>query len=178
MIHNGDVNSAVTKYLVGESELINFKTFSNQLSGAGFRLTSAGVKARGKEYSDVIIEGEQVEFNFDYEAEQGVGERINLSLHLKNSSGATVFSFSHIRDEVPLQPGKMRLTGLFPKRFLNVGQYYISILVVENRKLVVAEEKDVLSFVITMKESDLGTFMGREPGDIKPGFEWTHTSNE
>jgi len=178
MIHNGDVNSAVTKYLVGESELINFKSFHHQLSGSGFRLTSAGVKALGKEYSDVIIEGEQLEFTFDYEADPGVGERINLSVHLKNSSGATVFSFSHIRDEVSLLPGKMRLTGVFPKRFLNVGQYYISILVVEDRKKVVAEERDVLSFVITMKESELGTFMGREPGDIKPGFEWTIASNE
>lgn len=173
LLFNGDVNTGVTKYLVGNAELINHKQFNDQLSLPDFKLISAGVRASSKPFNETIFEGEALEFVFEYEAEKEAAKHYNFSFHLKNEMGNTIFSFSHLRDGLDLQDGHHHLQCNFPTRFLNVGQYYLTIMIVRDKKRAVLEERDALSFVVTMKEGILGAYMGKEPGDIKPGFHWT-----
>jgi hypothetical protein len=44
--------------------------------------------------------------------------------------------------------------------------------VVKDKKKVIHEEVDVLTFPISAQVGLLGGWMGKEPGDLKPGFSW------
>ena len=50
---------------------------------------------------------------------------------------------------------------------------YISLYVIENAKATIFVEKDVMSFNVQEGERPIGSWMGREPGYIKPKFDWT-----
>jgi len=45
---------------------------------------------------------------------------------------------------------------------------------VKDRKNVVLMERDIVSFTVVNKGGQLGAWMGREPGFLKPGFVWEH----
>jgi lipopolysaccharide transport system ATP-binding protein len=176
LLFNGEVNEGVTKYLVGNQELINHKHFDDTtLNHEDIRVLSAGVRSKAKSFKDTMFEGEALEYVFTYDLTSPEASTYSFTFHLKNSMGNTMFSFTHTRDGMQLQRGMNEIICTFPEQFLNVGQYYLTIMVVKDRKKVIMEEKDVLSFVVSMIEGQLGAYMGREPGDLKPGFIWTNT---
>jgi lipopolysaccharide transport system ATP-binding protein len=60
----------------------------------------------------------------------------------------------------------------FPKGFLNIGTYFLSFFIIQDKKRSVFVEKDIICFQVTHGERGLGAWMGKEPGFIKPKFEW------
>lgn len=178
MTNIGPVDDVVSSYLMGNSQIEGYVEFTKPISKEGFSVFSVGVKALNKEYSEVMVEGEPVVFTLKYFFDPNSSDSYHVTFTLKNDSGNTLFTFSHLRDEIELKKGENELICTLPKRFLNVGQYYLSFIVVKNRKVLVHEEKDVLGFPISAKVGELGAWMGREPGDLKPGFEWTINQNQ
>ena len=49
----------------------------------------------------------------------------------------------------------------------------IDLYVVKNRSQVFLVENDVVSFTLGNRQADLGSWMGREPGDVTPKFDYT-----
>lgn len=60
-----------------------------------------------------------------------------------------------------------------PANFLNWGNYMVDLFVVKDRSNVLLIESDVVSFTLANKQADLGSWMGREPGDVTPKFDYT-----
>jgi len=63
---------------------------------------------------------------------------------------------------------------MFPDNFFQSGNYSLSIFVVEDKRSAIFIEKDIFIFTVVDRARELGVFMGREPGYIKPQFNWTN----
>jgi lipopolysaccharide transport system ATP-binding protein len=48
----------------------------------------------------------------------------------------------------------------------------LSLFFVEDRKEAILIEKDVLVFTVVDGPRELGIYMGKEPGFIRPNFKW------
>ena len=68
--------------------------------------------------------------------------------------------------------GYNHLKCIIPEGFLNIGTYYLSVYLIEDSKTTLFVEKDIISFNIQEGKRNIGGWMGREPGFIKPVFEW------
>ena len=58
---------------------------------------------------------------------------------------------------------------------MNWGGYAIDLFVVEDSVRPFIVERDIVSFVISNKMNRIGTYMGKEPGDIRPVFDFVET---
>jgi lipopolysaccharide transport system ATP-binding protein len=85
-----------------------------------------------------------------------------------------LFTFSSAQQYADFSLGKNRVSCSIPKGFLNVGRYYISLYVICNSKDTLAVFQNVLTFEVVFGTRDLGSWMQKEPGFIKPTFNWRH----
>jgi lipopolysaccharide transport system ATP-binding protein len=83
-----------------------------------------------------------------------------------------LFTISHISNKLKLKEGLNKIKCTLPEGFLNVGTYYLSFYVIEDEKTCLFVENDIMFFTIQEGERPLGSWMGREPGFIKPKFDW------
>ena len=87
-----------------------------------------------------------------------------------------MFSFSSSKFTT-LKNGDNLLITKIPERFLQPGQYYLHFFLIENKKRDIYIEKDILSFNVVNGERQIGAYMGKEPGYIRPNFNWINESN-
>jgi lipopolysaccharide transport system ATP-binding protein len=59
-----------------------------------------------------------------------------------------------------------------PAYFFQSGTYYLSLFVISKTQKAILIEKDVMTFLVTDGDRLMGAYMGREPGDIRPQFNW------
>ena len=86
--------------------------------------------------------------------------------------GENMFSFGSGQI---FKKGKNKLSFKIPAGFFQSGTFSLMFLLVEDKKRVIKHERDVFSFTIVDGGSaELGAYMGREPGYIRPRFEWTN----
>ena len=60
----------------------------------------------------------------------------------------------------------------FPADFLQAGTYHLKFLLVEKRKRPIFVEDRIFSFNVVNSEREIGVYMGKEPGSIKPSLIW------
>jgi len=185
LLRNGELvmqntsERVVAEYLVGGQNLSTHKTFTDdEFKADAVTIHEILIKGAGLQPEEPLVEGEPLEMHTYLHVEPGQASRYQLTFHMVNEQGDPIFSFSHRRDKVKLIDGLNKLVCHFPARFFNTGTFYLSVLVVRDRKFVIRHEKDLLSFVVTAKTKNLGRFMGKEPGSLKPSFDWTFLPNE
>ena len=98
-------------------------------------------------------------------------ERYHITYHLYNELGEPLFSFSS-KDKIKLKKGTNKLTCIFPENFFQSGNYSLSLFVVVDKRTAIFKENDIFIFTMVDRARELGVFMGREPGYIKPQFDW------
>lgn len=167
-------DQVVSKYMLGDGEVMNVKTYESPLIAEAVALHYFEARAKGKNSDDEIVEGEALQLSLNYTLDNHSNDYYHFTFSMKDDEGNKLFTFSNNRDEFPLRKGEQTLICEFPAKFMNVGQYYLDLLIVKNRKERVFEEKDIVSFTISMKPMELGVWMGREPGFIKPSFDWKY----
>ena len=172
----GEINTIVSHYLSGDNDLLNHKLFDKDkdLTGKGFELLEMGVSKRGGSYEDVISVKDELEIIIRYRVEQPM-KQLHLTMHMKNDQGNKIFSFSGAGRcyDYYHDAGEYVQTCIIPANFLNWGNYALDLFVVEDRAHPILRGMDVLSFTLSNKAHALGTFMGKEPGDITPKFAFT-----
>lgn len=165
-----NVESAVAYYLSGDSETQNKKTFSFAYDKSDFTLHEIGLNPEGKTSDDALDEYQKIELNTILTLKNS--KKLHLTYVLNNEVGEPLFTFSHINDGLNLKKGPNKITCILPKGFLNIGTYYLSMYIIEDGKTTLFVEKDIMSFNIQEGERNIGSWMGREPGFIKPRFDW------
>lgn len=168
---SGTTDDAVSYYLKGGAELINSKTFGFQHKHDVFHLHKIEVKNKNQFIDQPIIQDQPIELLTEITIYTEQPQNYHITYHMYNEMGEPMFSFSN-DDKSMLKVGHNILTCYFPEGFLQSGQYFLSFFIVENKKRAIFIEKDILSFVVVEAGREIGVYMGREPGYIKPKFHW------
>lgn len=173
-VFEGTAEESVGWYLGGGLNLINKKVFKpNEVENEYFQLHEISVNKSGSPLSELIDEHDAVEINTEVTFKKEAG-RLHLTYVLNNDSGETLFTFSHNK-MVKVNEGLNKLKCTLPEGFLNIGSYFLSLYVIQDRKRSLYIEKDIISFQIIHGDRGVGAWMGREPGFIKPQFHWQNS---
>lgn len=163
----GDVSQAVSYYLKGGSHVQHYRTF-DFVQHTSFELNSINVHHQDEQYSEILDENKDIHFTVECDVRSM--EVSHLTFHLYDDTGEPVFSFAS--NPIDLVLGVNTMTCVFPALFLQTGSFYVSLYVVSKDNKCLLIEKDVISFLVTDGGRELGAYMGREPGVIRPKFNW------
>lgn len=169
---NDYVENAVAYYLSGNSESQNHKIFSNEYDKPEFTLHQIFLNPKGGNSDEVLDEYQEIEINTHFTLKK-VKSKLHVTFVINNESGESLFTFSHSTLGIDLKQGLNKIKCKFPKGFLNIGTYYLNFYVIENSKSTLFVEKDIMVFNIQEGQREIGSWMGKEPGFIKPIFDWT-----
>lgn len=171
-IYKGDTSSAISLYLQGNENNRHQKLFGNRFNREYFTLHEISINAEGKSFEENLDEYQVIEFNTSITIKNDYPEKFHVTYVIKGEDGIELFTFSHINSELTLKKGVNNLKCIFPKGFLNVGVFYFTLYIIKDAKESVLVEKDIFSVKIQAGEREFGSWMGKEPGFIKPIFEW------
>jgi lipopolysaccharide transport system ATP-binding protein len=175
MQYTGDVNTAVSTYLIGGGGRRNHKKWDiPAINAKGFELLEMGVRKTNGGYDDDICMTDAIDVIIKYRLTQTHNE-LHLTLHFKNEQGNKIFSSSGGGRCIDYYHsiGEYEQICHIPANFFNWGSYSIDLYVVEDRARSFARDFDIVSFSVANKANDIGTFMGKEPGDVTPKFDFT-----
>jgi lipopolysaccharide transport system ATP-binding protein len=171
----GDSGITASRYMLGGAQHANHFVFGEKYSSGHFCISEIRLSAVGKQLEDPLDEYDEIKLETDIVIFQNEND-LHFTYVLKSENGEPIFTSSHITYGVALHQGKNRLTCWLPKGFLNIGSYYLDAYLIKDASVTVFREFDIASFSVQEGQRPLGSWMGREPGLIKPVFEWTNNS--
>lgn len=168
---SGDTAAAAAKYMLGGAEFTNYRVFDQKYTTDSYSLHEIRISAVGKNIEEPLDEYDElsIETIITIKNKQ---ESLHYTYVLKQETGEPVFTFSHSQAGVPLILGVNRLICKLPKGLLNIGTYHLDAYLIKDARKAIFTQQDILSFNILEGERSVGAWMGREPGIIKPVFEW------
>lgn len=172
IVKNESVENAVGYYLIGNSQSQKRKIFDNEFDKQEFKLHNISIQSTSQNNFDILDEFQELEIELDFTLKD-TDKKIHVTFVLNNEYGEALFTFSHVNSGLQLKKGLNSIKCKLPKGFLNIGSFYLSFFVIEDSKSVLFLEKDILSFNIQEGERPIGSWMGKEPGYIKPLFDWS-----
>ena len=176
LFDDGDVDTIVTHYLRGDNDVDNHKVWETPAIGKdGFHLLEIGIRRKGADYADVMRMDQELELVIRYRLDCPMN-KFWITLHMKNEQGNKIFSFGgggRCYDKQH-EAGEYEQTCHIPANFLNWGNYAIDLMAFDqvNNIKVLANESDLISFAVGNRQVALGGYMGKEPGDVTPRFEF------
>lgn len=173
---SGTANEVASKYLTGGVENEISGRFIREYNHERFALHAISICEKGEdprhpnkpldEFSEIQVAVEISFFNEPHDL------HVTLVLHADN--GEPLFSFSHKSQGIKLRQGLNYLICSFPKGFLNIGNYFLSLYVIQNSRSSIFSESNIASFHVQEGQREIGRWMGKEPGFIKPAFSWSN----
>ena len=173
----GEIDPIVTHYLRGDSAIANYKSFAQPLKGhGGFELLEIGVRPKGGQFTDLMRVTNDLEIVIRYRLTQ-LHEKFWITMHMKNEPGDKMFSF-YGKDrcyDTFHEAGEYEQICHLPKDFFNWGTYAIDFLAISQPSNIecLLSESDIVSFTLANRPIEIGGWMGKEPGDITPKFDFT-----
>ena len=172
----GHVDQIVSHYLRRGSEIDNHRYWDIPLyKNEGFELLEIGVRPKGGNYTDTMRVTDELELVVRYRLTESK-ERFWLTFHMKNEQGDKIFSFGAGTEQVPQKKsvGEYEQICHIPANFLNWGNYAIDFMAFEFISGVkeLLRETDLILFSLAGRAIEVGGWMGKEPGDVTPHFEF------
>ena len=172
----GDASSSVSIYLGGDNALnSNKKIYKDILVEGKFKLNAISMNSYGYSIDDPLFENEQIQLITDIDFQNDNPSRYHVTYHLYNEMGEVLFSF-YSPDNMKLEKGNNKIECIFPKYFFQPGNFSLAIFIVEDKSKPIFIEKDVFTFTVIDGGRDIGAYLGREPGYIRPQFVWQNQS--
>lgn len=167
----GNTEESVNYYLKdGVGVSANAIVFDENYNKPAFKLNAITVKNLNRDPDTPILENEVLEISTDIEIKtEGV---FNITYHLYNELGEALFSFYDAKNDAQLVIGQNKVVCQIPADFFQSGNFSLSLFIVQDKRAAIFVEKDIFIFTVVDGGRDLGTYMGREPGYIKPQFNW------
>lgn len=173
--YEGNAVNAVTAYLKGDAESQNCKLFGDKHNNNFFKLIEISLNPKNETADTALDEYHEIEINTKIDIKKNA-ERLHVTFVLNNEQGEPIFTFTHSSTCVFLNNGFNHLICTLPKGFLNVGNYFLSFYLIQDSKESIFIEKDIISFDVQEGERAMGSWMGKEPGFIKPVFNWQNVN--
>jgi lipopolysaccharide transport system ATP-binding protein len=173
LAYSGPSEQAVSYYLKdGGSETSNISYFDKNYDTPIFRLNSIAIKNVSRKFEDPILESETITLITDIDIKANAS-RYSVTYHLYNELGEAMFSLYDSNAGSTMLEGNNKLCCEIPAYFFQSGNYSLSLFVVEDKRVSVFVERDIFRFTVVDGGRDLGVYMGREPGYIRPQFKWS-----
>lgn len=177
LVDDGPVDTIVTHYLRGDNEADNYKTWEVPVvKSKGFELLEIGVRQKGGGFDDVMRMDQDLEVVIRYRLNHAI-DIFWITMHMKNEQGNKIFSFSGAGRcyDKHHEAGEYYQTCTIPANFLNWGSYAIDFKAFQQNANIenLVNEHDVVSFVVANRQVAVGSYMGKEPGDVTPKFEFS-----
>ena len=169
---HGNSDECINNYLKdGNVDGIGIRFFGNEFENEIFKLNSISAKNENRNIDDAINEKYPIEIvtNIDFYVE-GL---FNLTYHLYNELGEAMFSFYDKENSAIVEKGNNKLKCVIPSDFFQSGNFSLAIFIVKDKREAIFVEKDIFRFSVVDGVRELGVYMGREPGYIKPQFDWS-----
>ena len=170
----GNIDLAVSKYLKHNidtnNELVNNYDIGNEI----VRIEQIKIENPKTDNPEILVENKPIELTTKIFLNSSEPERYHLTYHLMNEVGETLFSFTH-SEVMTLETGENMIMCTFPENFFQSGNYYLSLFFVRDKAEAIFVETDIFHFSIVDGIREIGTYMGREPGYIKPKFKWSNS---
>ena len=175
----GSSEEAVAKYLSSDmNSNENLKVFKNDYDKPLFKLKSIGMKNTDRGFSQPIVEDAEIEINLDVFFKVEDTGKYNITYHLHNELGDTMFSFFDRDYKTKIEKGENMITCIIPKDFLQSGSYSLSLFIVKDKRTAAFVEKNIFYFNVVNGSKEIGVYSGREPGYIKPSFKWKNIKKD
>jgi hypothetical protein len=134
-----------------------------------------GIRKKNSDYNDVMRMDQELELVMRYRLNHAI-DNFWITLHMKNEQGNKIFSFSgggRCYDKHH-EAGEYLQTCTVPANFLNWGNYAIDFMAFQqvNNIECLADEHDIVSFTVANRQVAIGGYMGKEPGDVTPKFDF------
>lgn len=174
ILDTGDIEPIVSRYLKGDSEIDNYKQWDTpQIKKEGFELLEFGIRKVDADYSSIMRVDNDLEIIMRYRLTHDYNQ-LHLTLHFKDEQGNKIFSSSGGGRILPYNhaKGEYEQRCFLPANFLNWGSFSIDLFVVKDRSQLIIVESDIISFTLSNRELAIGSWMGREPGEITPKFDY------
>ncbi|WP_136669272.1 polysaccharide ABC transporter ATP-binding protein [Flavobacterium sp. H122] len=168
----GNAENAVSQYLGGDGVSSNKRIFDSVYSNSIFKLNEINLCSLDKSDNNALNENLPIVLTTEIKFLVPDAHRYHITYHLYNEMGEPLFSFYHTEIDGKLKQGSNTVKCIFPANFFQSGNFYLSLFIVEDKKKSIFSEKDVLAFTVTDGGRELGVYMGREPGYVKPKFKW------
>lgn len=176
LVASGAADDVVSMYLGMDDKSAGISAFFQPIKADDVTVTKLAFKPPLAEIGEPITEGQGAELAIEYNIENNNADRYHFTFHLYNEAGEVLFGFSPTREDVKLINGKNVLICKFPNYFFNVGTYYLTMLIVKDRKNVIKAERDAAVLRVVQQARNIGEWYGREPGYLIPSFTWRHNS--
>lgn len=176
----GDIETVVSHYLNGESAIENHRKWHTtpEYKKEGFELLEIGIRKTGGNYEDVITQDDELEYFVRYRLTRNFNY-FWLTSHFKNSQGNAIFSSTGVSQlNGNHKEGEYIQTCKIPANFLNWGRYAINLMAFYDNVQMLCNAHDIISFVVSGRNLQLGQWMGREPGDVTPQFDYSESKVE
>ena len=176
LVDEGDVDTVVTHYLRGDNVVENYKLWNEpEIKKNGFELFEIGIRKKGGGFQDVMRMDQELELVMRYRLKKPIN-CFWITLHMKNDQGNKMFSFSGGNRcyDKRHEAGEYLQTCTIPANFLNWGNYAIDFMAFQQVNNIenLVNEHDVISFTIANRQVEIGGYMGKEPGDVTPKFDF------
>lgn len=176
LVASGIADDVVSMYLGMDDKSGGISAFFQPIKADDVTVTKLAFKPPKADIGEPITEGQGAELEIEYNIENNNADRYHFTFHLYNEAGEVLFGFSPTREDVKLINGKNVLFCQFPNYFFNVGTYYLTMLIVKDRKNVIKAERDAAVLRVVQQARNIGEWYGREPGYLIPSFTWRHNS--
>lgn len=166
-VFQGQIGDAVKHYMSKGAESALCRQF-DFVRNDQFALKEIKISNDPNDQDDLLLDKHKIliESRFDVLSP----EVSHIAYHVLNESGEPIFSMGTM--DIELSMGENKITCEIPAYFFQSGTYYLSLFVISKSQKALLIEKDVMSFLVTDGDRLMGAYMGREPGDIRPQFNW------
>lgn len=168
-----NVEVIISNYFKAGNKSENTRIFGSEYKNEIFELRQLTLKAINKtDVYDVLDEFDEIHLITDINLIKE-DAKYDITYVLKGENGDPIFTFSHKNgNNQYLKKGANNIVCKFPKGYFNIGNYYLSFYMIKDSRESIFVEHDILNFDIKIGKREIGQWLGKEPGLIKPIFEW------
>ncbi|MDG5492253.1 ABC transporter ATP-binding protein [Psychroserpens sp. SPM9] len=172
LVYSGGTEESIQFYLQNGNEKGSdtLRYFSEELYNEFFQLKKTSIRAVGKEIGEPIDRNDTIVFSTLIS--NSYPKNLYLVYRFKDAQGDYIFVSSSAFSDFKLDfEGEKEVLMTIPSHFFNEGSIYVDVMLSNGRKVLFKEE-DALCLIIVQEERELGEWMGRTPGALKPQFKW------
>ena len=167
----GDVDEAVGYYFgVNNISQQNLIFFDDIFVKNIFSLKLISIENTKKGFDLPLEENLEIQICTSVELFTDQPYRYSVTYHLYNELGEALFSFSS--KDVIMKKGMNKLICEIPPNFFQTGKFTLSMFFIEDKKNALLVSNEIMLFTVIDSPREIGVYMGKEPGYIRPNFNW------